>query len=213
MLFACRYAEPMFIVQSDETEWVQPERRPNSPLVERTTQEPIYVTFKQGVGVPLAAKIGALHYFEGKGALMRMGLPSDRDGILGSRVYEGFEPERNFSWYDTENRSMCPPQHRKQIEDYLLRMARGTEVWLYEPERVAAPWPAYDSIVTKAGFSRQNRADKITATVKELGIDPIGVIAYERENTNDELTVRKLEELVSADIAQRAEDEALEVTV
>lgn len=211
MLFACRYAEPMFIVQSDETEFIQREGRPNAPLVARTTQPDLYVEFRQGMGVSLAAKIGALHYFEGKGALMRMGLPSDRDGILGSKVYEGFEPQRNFSWYDTE--TMAPPQHRKQIEDYLLRISRGTDVWLYEPERVAAPWPAYDSIVTKAGFSRQNRADKITATVKELGIDPIGVIAYERENTNDELTVRKLEELISADIAQRAEDEALEVTV
>lgn len=213
MLFASRFSEPAFIVQADVTDFIRTPgpRGSEGPLRPMEIQKDIIIEFKQGLGVPLAARLGALAYFGGKGALAHMIFPNREDGILGSQAYEGFEPERAFSFYDTEK--MCSAEIRPQVEAYLLRLASGNDVYLYEPEKLKAPWPTYDQIVTKAGFSRQNRADKIAATVTDLGLNPVEVIAYERENVNDELAVRKLEELVAADIHQRAEDAALEVTI
>jgi hypothetical protein len=209
MLFASRYAEYAVTVQSDVTDWVRP-LGPNDALQQREIQPMIQVEFKQGVGVPLAARIGALHHFQGNGALARMIFPNPKDDVLGSVAYEGFEPERAFSFYETEK---APAEHRAKIEAKLLALSRGSDVWLYEPERVKAPWPSYDQLTTKSGFSRQNRADKIAQKVREDGYNPVEVIAYERENVNDELTVRALEALMAEDIAKRAEDEALRVEV
>jgi hypothetical protein len=209
MLFASRYAELAVTVQSDATEWVRPSG-PNGALQPREIQPMIQVEFKQNVGVPLAARLGALAYFGGKGALAHMIFPNREDGILGSQAYEGFEPERAFGFYETER---APAEHRPLIEAKLLSLAKGNDVWLYEPERIKAPWPSYDQITTKAGFSRQNRADKIAQKVREDGYNPVEVIAYERENVNDELTVRALEALMAEDIAKRAEAEALRVEV
>lgn len=209
MIFACKYTEPLFFVQTDETEWVQ--LRPGAAPIPRETKQQITIEFKQGIGVPFGARIGALRHFSGNGQLARMAFPERDDGILGTQAYEGFEPERAFSFYDTEK--MAPPEHKELIEQFLLQKCKGPHVWLYEPEKLKAPWPAYDQLTTAQGVTHAMVAERIAAKVKEDGYSPVDVIAYERENRNREQVVRALEALIAEDIAKRAEDAALTVEV
>ncbi len=60
----------------------------------------------------------------------------------------------------------------------------GSDYFILEEVRAPKPWPTYDKIKVRGQLTPEKVAEKIAATVTELGLDIESVSIYERENLN-----------------------------
>lgn len=84
-------------------------------------------------------------------------------------------------------------EQREAVEEKLITLGYVQ----VEPERLAAPWPAYDKLVAHGRRTIEMVAEKIAEKVTEDGYSPHAVIAYERENLNRPQVIAALEALIS----------------
>lgn len=122
-----------------------------------------------------------------------------------NKIHEGISREQWVAFLDTEQAQAehgWTDEERRLVEERLV--ARGyVQV---EPERVPAPWPAYDKLVAHGRRTIEMVAEKIAEKVAEDGYSPAMVAAYERENLNRPQVVAALEALTTGG---ETEDEPL----
>lgn len=121
--------------------------------------------FRRGTA-PAFAREKGLKAFEFKG------LPDS--GISPGQwlsYFDSVHAQRQFGWTDEEREAV----EAKLLEQGYMRV---------EPDRLQAPWPAYDKLVAQGARTVEKVAAKITETVIENGYDPEEVAAFERENLN-----------------------------
>jgi hypothetical protein len=120
---------------------------------------------------------------------------------------EGVTPEQWLAFYDSiedQGGRGWTDEEREAIE---AKLQSTDGVLLVEKPKLAAPWPSYPKLLaSKApGPTRKQIADKITATVEELELDPRDVIGYELENKNRPEVLSALEALIPGHDAAPAE--------
>jgi hypothetical protein len=115
-----------------------------------------------------------------------------------------YRPDMFFSVYDTD---WLPEDEREFADNYLrTHPANGLEYIEVVPEQIPPPWPTYDKIDGRS-------AEKMAATCVDIGVNPNAVIAYERAHKNRGSFIAALEKLLESQAKQRADDDALTVTV
>lgn len=61
-----------------------------------------------------------------------------------STAHDGFEPWQNLSTFDTANPQQCKPQHREEVEAYLLNHYElGRAYVRVDNYNLSLPWPTY----------------------------------------------------------------------
>jgi hypothetical protein len=104
------------------------------------------------------------------------------------KIHEGISRERWFGYYDSKaaqkQNDWTPDEHDRIV-------ARLTELGYLEvqPEKAAAPWPAYDKLTVQGQRTVDKVAEKIVAKITEDGYDPAEVLAYEQQNANRDAVV------------------------
>lgn len=100
------------------------------------------------------------------------------------------------------------PELRKLVEERMLSSRKYGRDYAHAPEPpVAKPWPRYDDLKAGGrGRTAEMVAEEIVARVKDLGLDPADVIAYEKRNAN------RAEVLAALEVREPA-DEKIEVQV
>lgn len=123
----------------------------------------------------------------------------------------GFETGVTIAWHPAMNLSVfdtawLEPADREYVENWINSggFESGGDAIVYEPPVLRAPWPAYDKI-------GQGAAAKIPATVRDLGLDPSYVIAYEEQNKNRDGVIAALKALLVEDHRAAVEDDVLHV--
>jgi hypothetical protein len=115
-----------------------------------------------------------------------------------------YRPDMFFSVYDTD----WLPESEREFADQQLRNypLNGVEYIEVVPEQIPPPWPTYDKIDGRS-------AEKMVATCVDIGVNPNAVIAYEKAHKNRASFISALEKLLESQAKQRADDDALTVTV
>ncbi len=113
---------------------------------------------------------------------------------------EGEDPMWRLSTYDTD---AAAAQHRWSAEEKekfeaVLREHAGADYIVIDKPRRPAPWPTYDKQTAVVGKrTLELVVAKVTETVLDLGLDPVGVARYERDNANRPEVIAALEALNS----------------
>jgi hypothetical protein len=218
-LYASKFSEHIVVVQSDVTSYVMTTNGYRDVL-----SAPLLVAnFKPGRSLPAATLLACMNGLLGRDRNDMRGVPTmgtsfgalagNEDDTIDGVPTVAFDPRFRIGFFETDE---VEQEHRATYErvlDLLASAPTSNGIYKFVAERTPAPWPAYDKLVTKAGVSKADVVRKIVAKIEDDGYNPIQVIAYERENLNREDVVRGIEEHVALEIAQRAEDAALEVTV
>lgn len=115
----------------------------------------------------------------------------------------GISPEQRLSFFDTHQAQAQDDwtnEEREIVEDFLRQRVEevgvGAGFVIVEQPKLAAPWPTYDRITIHGQRKAEHVAAKIVEMVSELGIDPAGVIAYERQERNNPIVIAELEKLL-----------------
>lgn len=155
----------------------------------QVTREPIIALFQQSI-VSAKERADAIAHF----------------GFLGVADGED-DPGRRVSAYDTDEaaRSGAWDAETKLEVERTLDAGVGHDYYKLEDVRLPAPWPRYDEIVVYGRRTAELCAEKISDTVKMLGLDPAAVAAYERENLNRPEVLEALE----AEPAEEAAEEQI----
>lgn len=101
-------------------------------------------------------------------------------------VADGEDPIGRLSLYDTDaeaDRHGWTPEEKAEIEA-VLDAGVSSDYFRVEKPRLTAPWPSYDDLLPQGRRTAELVAEQIAETVKTLGLDAEGVIAYELENRN-----------------------------
>lgn len=97
-------------------------------------------------------------------------------------VFDSRATQEHLEWTDEE--------HDLVVEKLRKSPMNGVEFFEAEEPRRPAPWNGYDEL---------EDVDRILTAVEVTGVDPAGVIAYERENADREEVIEALEDLVGND--------------
>lgn len=152
----------------------------------RPKRLPIIAKFKPGFLYAWEVDAARRHFkFNG---LTQIGEPGAAGDIIDPSIrvsyYDTLEAQREEGWSD---------EFREQVEQGLLSNPfHGSEFLMVEQPELPAPWPKYDELVAHGRRTSEMVAEKIAETVRDLGLDPEEVIAYERANRNREEVVNAI---------------------
>lgn len=111
-------------------------------------------------------------------------------------VGDGEDPIDRISSYDTEEEAQrlgWSDEEKQRVEQFLdAHAAQTTDYFRVEKPALPAPWPKYDELLPAGRRTAELVAIQIAETVQNLGLDPDGVIAYERENRNRDEVINAL---------------------
>lgn len=100
---------------------------------------------------------------------------------------------------------------KREVEEFLRDYrANGVEYIELVPEPVAAPWPTYDEISIHGQRTAAKVAEKNIEIARATGISLDAVIAYEKQNRNDERILEAYEAALAEDMAGEPEEELVE---
>jgi hypothetical protein len=197
---------------------------PNGTLHQEVVVKPhLTAVFRRGA-LPYAAQQVAQEVFDAvfgssngdpPGPYRRANVASDPD--FEGMMYAASVVYRFYSFVDTA--TDCPKDVPGLTDDqvralYEAKLSASPDIGArdllrIEQQRVTAPWPAYDDLVTAAGVSTATVAKRIVETAKTIGADLNLVAAYERENQNREYVLAGIVEEQNRERRERAEVEAL----
>lgn len=106
--------------------------------------------------------------------------PVSRIAVFDSRAAQAIE-----GWTDEE--------HDIVVEKLRKSGKNGVSFFEVEEPKRPAPWKGYDEL---------EDTERILAAVDATGVDPVEVIAYERENADREDVIAALEALLPADVQE-----------
>jgi hypothetical protein len=107
---------------------------------------------------------------------------------------QDLDPAERCSSFDTA--TIPDAEMRKRVEDAMLANSDfGVAYWLYEESVSSAPWPAYDKLVPQGRRTIEIVAEKVAVMTQDMGLDPEGVAAYERDHANRPEVLAALEAL------------------
>lgn len=126
--------------------------------------------------------------------------PGDTQKLVG--MTSAYDPTMHFGFFDS---SWIPDETRRlEAEAGLANHGlNGIEYVEVVAEALPAPWPTYDKI-------GQGAVAKIPATVKDLGLDPYTVYAYEAATKNREGVLASLQKLADEQAEAIADEASLE---
>jgi hypothetical protein len=179
----CWIAEdPVYVLVRNETEAIyDTQGRQISPK-----QRHVFAKFKRG-GAPGWALRKGLETFEFR-KMPERGV-SKQQWLA---YYDVKEDASQMGWTEEEQAAIVAT----------LDGAGGHAALRIAPDKLAAPWPKYDSLKVQGQRTIEKVAEKIAETVLELGLDPASVVAYEQENLGRSEVVNALTALASTEVEE-----------
>jgi hypothetical protein len=169
-----------FICEKPEHIVVRSDDRDEQGRLIRGGRRRLYAKFQRG-GLPPYALQKAVELYEFRGK------PPEQPVEGWASFYDSEADQIRMNWTDDE---------RKLIEDHLV--SRGHVV--VEREKVPSPYPSYEKHRLVHGQRKVAHAIRdIVAAVEAAGIDPDAVIAYERQEGNNEEVIAALEASKNSD--------------
>ena len=146
----------------------------------------------------------------------------EREQALGKFKFRGTTQERDeatpvdpsgrLALYDTDNEGLVKQWEawdeaekqpkgtiKREVEEFLLNYpANGVDYMQLIPIPLEAPWRSYDELVIHGQRKAAHVAERNIEIAQATGIPLEEVIAYEKENRNNELIVASYEEALAA---------------
>lgn len=161
----------------------------------RTTKPGYTVQFKRFPLTPYEKELA-------REKLVFRGVPVNLDGTP-------IDPLSRASVFDTED--IEDATLRTKVEKAMLmsgEFGRGDGYILVEEKPLPAPWPAYDELTIHGRRNAEKVAEENLAVAKATGVALVDLVAYEKQNRNDERIVAAYEK---AKAEQEAETPAEEL--
>lgn len=152
--------------------------------------------FKQGI-LTMEERLLAEQMFANYSSTPYGATPYRSDGMVDPRealadgdnstIFLGYEPWQSFSRFDTNDPTMCDPEHQELYESVLDSSPDLKGGWFVKLDgaTLPAPWPSYPAGPGKAA--------EIAAFVKNGGFPVANVILYEEANEDRDDVIAKLE--------------------
>lgn len=121
------------------------------------------------------------------------------------------DPFTRVSWFDSrvaqDENNWTDTEHDLVVER--LDAIAGVDFVRADQPKLAAPWPAYDTLKAQGKRTVEMVAEKIVEKVQEDGYDPGIVLQYERENASRPAVVAALEALIAPTVEAEPEAEVV----
>jgi hypothetical protein len=153
-------------------------------------------------------KAGIIAMFEQGGATpWELAAAQDRFRFNGQTENEN--PLRRISVYDTDQHARTEgwtPAVKAEVER-MLDAGQNADYFKVELPRVEAPWPSYDDLTVHGRRTADMVAEQHVATAKATGIDLNLLVAYEKQDRNDERIIAVYQKAIADEAAVETADE------